>query len=185
MNNKLIQQDHPLLHQPCATVSKRKGRKIARQLISQIKEHKPIAIGMSANQIGLPYRVAVVQIDPDEKPLILINPEIIKKDYQIKALHEGCMSYPGEQKKVVRYGWIKVKTATGEFESGSVKPEWDEYLKTIAIQHEIDHLNGITIMDKCLKPITGSTEPKRNSPCYCGSEKKYKQCCMLKIKETK
>ena len=112
---------------------------------------------MSANQIGLPYRVAVVHIDPDDEPLILINPEIIEKDYPIKALKEGCMSYPNQQ-----------------------KPEWDEYLKTIAIQHEIDHLNGITIMDKALKPITGSAKPKRNSPCYCGSGKKYKRCCMLK-----
>ena len=173
------------MHKSCKTVFRWKGKKIARRLISEIRQHKPIAIGMSANQIGIPYRVAVVHIDPDDEPLILINPEIIEKDYPIKALHEGCMSYPGEQKKVVRYGWIKVKTATGEFESGSVKPEWNEYLKTIAIQHEIDHLNGITIMDKALKPVTASAEPKRNAPCYCGSGKKYKRCCMLKNKELK
>lgn len=183
MNNKLITHDHQLLHQPCKTVSKRRAKKIAKLLIREIKDNKPIAIGMSANQIGLPYRVAVVHIDPDDEPLILINPEIIEKDYPIKALKEGCMSYPNQQKKVVRYGWIKVKTSTGEFESGSVKPEWGEYLKTIAIQHEIDHLNGITIMDKALKPITGSAKPKRNSPCYCGSGKKYKRCCITKQRE--
>ena len=108
MKYKLIKHDHDLLHQSCESVTRWRGKRIAKMLIRELERNKPIAIGMSANQIGLPYRVAVVHIEPDDEPLILINPEIIEKDYPIKALHEGCMSYPGEQKKVVRYGWIKV-----------------------------------------------------------------------------
>ena len=183
MKNTLIPHDLDLLHQPCKKVSKWRGKRIAKQLIKEIKNNKPICIGMAANQIGISYQVAVVHIDPNDKPLILINPEIIEKDYPIRAESEGCMSFPNKQKKVVRYGWIKVKTASGTFESGSVRPKYSEYLKTIAIQHEIDHLNGVTIIEKALQPITGRKEPKRNSPCYCGSKKKYKRCCMLKSKE--
>ena len=176
-NYKLIAEDQPLLHSPCEKVSKRKGLKVAKVLLKEILDNKPICIGLASNQIGLNYNVAVVQVDTNE-PIILINPKIIEKDYPIKAMHEGCMSFPNQQKKVVRYGWIKVDTKLGVYEFGKPKPTFNNYLETIAVQHEIDHLNGLTIMDKCLQPITGDKKPKRNSPCHCGSDNKYKNCCL-------
>ena len=183
MKYKLIKHDHDLLHQSCESVTRWRGKRIAKMLIREIERNKPIAIGMSANQIGLPYRVAVIQVKSD--PIILINPEISTKENPIKATNEGCLSYPGQEKKVPRYGKIILSHADGIMIRDNSTGSWDEKLETIAIQHEIDHLNGITIMDKCLKPMTGSKEPKRNSPCYCGSGNKYKRCCMLKKKEAK
>ena len=88
------------------------------------------------------------------------------------------MSFPNQQKKVMRYGYIKVKTKLGVYEFGKRKPTFAEYLECIAVQHEIDHLNGVTIMDKCLKPMIKKDLPKRNEPCHCGSGNKYKNCCL-------
>ena len=177
-NHKLIPSDQALLHSPCKSVSKRKGLKIADVLLKEIKANKPICIGMASNQIGLNKRVAVVHIEPTDKPIILINPEIIEKKHPLKAMHEGCMSFPNQQKKVMRYGYIKVKTKLGVYEFGKRKPTFAEYLECIAVQHEIDHLNGVTIMDKCLKPMIKKDLPKRKEPCHCGSGNKYKNCCL-------
>ena len=177
-NYKLIPNDQELLHSPCKSVSKRKGLKIADILLKEIKANKPICIGMASNQIGLNKRVAVVHIEPTDKPIILINPVIIEKEHPLKAMHEGCMSFPNQQKKVVRYGWIKVETKLGVYEFGKRKPSFNDYLTCVAVQHEIDHLNGVTIMDKCLQSLVGTKKPKRNSPCHCGSGNKYKNCCL-------
>jgi|TARA_Y100000310_G_scaffold29525_1_gene28037 peptide deformylase len=176
MRNTLIKHDHELLHQVCKPASRWGGRRIAKLLLKEIKKNKPIAIGMSANQIGIPYRVAVVQVKGD--PIILINPMIIVKENPIKATSEGCLSYPGQELKVPRYGRIVVESKLGRIESGGNNTSWSEHLETIAIQHEIDHLNGITIMDSGLKPVTVDTRTGRNEPCPCGSERKYKQCCL-------
>jgi len=52
-------------------------------------------------------------------------------------------------------------------------------LETVCIQHEIDHLNGVTIMDRqVINTITAENKIGRNDPCYCGSGKKYKKCCL-------
>ena len=173
---KLIKHDHDLLHKPCESVTRWRGKRIAKMLIREIARNKPIAIGMSANQIGLPYRVAVIQVNSD--PIILINPEISTKENPIKATNEGCLSYPDQEKKVPRYGKIILSHADGIMIRDTENSSWDERLETIAIQHEIDHLDGITIMDKCLKPVKVETTTGRNAPCPCGSQQKYKKCCM-------
>jgi len=55
-------------------------------------------------------------------------------------------------------------------------------LEAICVQHEIDHLNGITIHDRenKSKPIISEKKIGRNDPCPCGSGKKYKKCCLKK-----
>ena len=174
--NTLIKHDHELLHQVCKPVSKWRGKWIAKILLKEIKKNKPEAIGMSANQIGLPYRVAVIQVKGD--PIILINPVIIEKTNQIKPTKEGCLSYPGQELRVPRYGRIVVESKLGRIESGGNSDTWEEHLETIAIQHEIDHLNGITIMDSGLKPVISDLKTGRNAPCPCGSGKKHKKCCL-------
>ena len=173
---KLIKKDHALLHQPCESVTRWRGKRIAKMLIREIARNKPIAVGMSANQIGLPYRVAVIQVKGD--PIILINPEITSKENPIKATNEGCLSYPGQEKKVPRYGKIILIHADGTMIRDTANSSWDERLETIAIQHEIDHMNGITIMDSGLKPVKRQSIAGRNAPCPCGSGKKYKKCCL-------
>ena len=71
----------------------------------------------------------------------------------------------------------------GQWEQEGKKQEQeDRLLEAICVQHEIDHLNGISCIDKEVKlePIVMDKKVGRNDPCPCGSGKKYKKCCLRK-----
>ncbi len=104
-------------------------------------------VGLSANQVGVSKQVTVIDVSTLEKqhPLIvLINPEIVYYEGE-KAIEEGCLSVPGYITVVKRAEKIKV---TGFDRSGNpVEIEGDGLLSR-ALQHEIDHLNGVLIIDR-------------------------------------
>lgn len=176
---KIIREDHNLLHKVCEPVSVRQGNKIAKILIDKIKANKPICVGLASNQIGYDRSVAVVDADDSKTPIILINPKIVEKSNPLKPFKEGCMSFPDVEKSIVRYGYIKVETDLGLMEFGCKdRPDKKKYFTAIAVQHEIDHLNGLTIHDRALKPRTVN-KIGRNDNCLCGSLKKAKKCCRV------
>ena len=98
-------------------------------------------VGLAANQIGVLKRVAVVDIG--EGLIKLINPKIIKKKGEIEEI-EGCLSFYSLNCPIKRAE--KVTIITKNLEGEEVKIE-AEGLLARAIQHEIDHLNGILIID--------------------------------------
>ena len=118
---------------------------------------------MAANQVGIDASVAVVNV---RKPIILINPEVVEQ-WDETPYYEGCLSYKGKGIHTKRYKNIIVKTEQEDGEwyfSGTENPSdgkgsWEEssdkkqdqelrLLETICVQHEIDHLNGMTIHDR-------------------------------------
>lgn len=105
-------------------------------------------IGLAAPQVGISKRVIVIDIShcsEEETPLIaLINPEIIYAEGEITG-EEGCLSLPGYTADIARSEKV---TVLGLDRKGiSVKIE-AEGLLAISLQHEIDHLNGILIIDR-------------------------------------
>ena len=73
----------------------------------------------------------------------------------------------------------KISEGTGTWETAKKHDQEQRLLESICVQHEIDHLNGLTIMDRENKPQPIMSEKVgRNEPCPCGSGKKYKKCCM-------
>jgi|TARA_Y100000310_G_scaffold122661_1_gene121358 preprotein translocase subunit SecA len=70
----------------------------------------------------------------------------------------------------------------GSWEANKKQDDELRLLESICVQHEIDHLNGETILDREDKPepIVVKKKIGRNDPCHCGSEKKYKKCCINK-----
>lgn len=99
-------------------------------------------IGLAAPQIGVLKRIIVVDIG--NGPISLINPEILKK--KGKAIStEGCLSVPGVILKVKRASYVKVKGLTKNGKQIVIKAKG---LLAFALQHEIDHLNGILIYDR-------------------------------------
>ena len=96
------------------------------------------SVGLAANMIGIRKRIIVVLCDGF--PLLMLNPEIIKKSMQYDT-EEGCLSIPGVR-KTRRYKKIKVK-----YLDLDMKPRIATYegVTAQAIQHEIDHLEGILI----------------------------------------
>ena len=104
-------------------------------------------IGLASNQIGENLHLFVIDIshtDENEEPRIFINSSIQKKNGECLSL-EGCLSIPGIQVEVKRSESVTLKYSTLD---GSEKEEEFDGLLARAIQHEIDHLNGIFIVDR-------------------------------------
>ena len=190
-----LKHDNPLINKKLKEVSVEEGRTIATELF-QILNKRGDGIGLAANQVGIDAQVAVVNVI---EPLVLINPKIIHKEFPIDYF-EGCLSYPKKGTPTKRYRDIIVQTAQSEsgwYFSGvestnEARGSWEEktkkdeqenrLLEAICVQHEIDHLNGLTIHDRenKTKPMVSQKKVGRNDPCPCGSGKKFKKCCINK-----
>ncbi len=111
-------------------------------------------VGLAANQVGVPLRVIVIEVpeeDPDDPdgPLqrhqvVLINPQIVKRSGE-RLLDEGCLSVPGYKAEITRSVSITVKGRDRDGKSIRVKAEND--LLAEALEHEIDHVNGVLYID--------------------------------------
>ena len=155
-------------------VSVEEGLVIAEELF-QILNKRGDGIGLAANQVGIDAQVAVVNVI---EPLVLINPKIISKENEINY-YEGCLSFPKKGVNTKRYETIEVKSANVEgsmlfsgVETGETgKGSWEDkqknddnrnmrLLESICVQHEIDHLNGVTIMDRKIETSYVRSEKK-------------------------
>src|ERR1700760_3553186 len=108
-------------------------------------------IGLAAPQVGVSKRITVIDVSFKEKPdekLVLINPEIVERQGK-QFEEEGCLSLPEIREKVQRAARVKVRAqdVNGEF----FEAEGEELLAR-AIQHEIDHLDGVLFIDR-LSPL--------------------------------
>jgi peptide deformylase len=104
-------------------------------------------IGLAAPQIGLSMRLTVIDVnfkkDPADK-LVLINPEIVEREGK-QYEEEGCLSLPEIREKVHRAAKVKVRAQNVEGEWFEVE---GEELLARALQHEIDHLDGVLFIDR-------------------------------------
>ena len=113
--------------------------------------------GLAAIQVGIKKRIFVMDnSDTHNKKIVAINPKIIEMHGE-EVDEEGCLSFPGISAKVKRHRWVKMQALDefGEFFEISA----DGYLGR-CIQHEIDHLNGITYIDH-LSPLKRSIIEKK------------------------
>ena len=104
-------------------------------------------IGLAAPQISISQRITVIDVSFNKKPgdrIVLINPEIIEREGK-QVEEEGCLSLPEIREKVSRAAKVKVKAqdVTGEW----FELEGEELLAR-AMQHEIDHLDGVLFIDR-------------------------------------
>jgi len=169
-----LNEDNPLINKKAKEVSVEQGLAIAEELF-QILNKRGDGIGLAANQVGIDAQVAVVNV---VEPLVLINPKYIKKEVEI-MYGEGCLSYPGQAIRTKRYRDVIIQTAQSEsgwYFSGAKIPadesrgSWEverknkdselRLLESVCVQHEIDHLNGITIHDKEIKLEPTKSEKK-------------------------
>ena len=125
----------------CKEVSLQEGFEIAKRLMKVLMESRD-GIGLAANQIGIQKQVCIVNVT---RPLILINPIILSKKGEV-SYEEACLSFPGDYVKTNRYAEIEVKGDNHEETLYFSKEK--NLLECICVQHEIDHLNGITMYDR-------------------------------------
>ena len=182
VNNYVTFDD--VLKNPCKKVSVEEGKKIAVELINKLVKDKN-AIGLAANQVGIDASVGVVNVI---EPIIIINPRIIKMWDEIPYV-ESCLSFPGNPKTTKRYKYVQytdslIEESRGEGASvvygptipdEDTKGSWEQdsgkkhtydrqLLESICVQHEIDHLYGIRILDReqQLQPVRNERKIGRN-----------------------
>ncbi len=119
--------------------------------------HAAPGVGLAANQVGVPLQVAVIDIGSHEEEgekhslVVLINPEIVSQEGAVVA-EEGCLSVPDFTEKVKRAARVKVRARDRAGKTFELEADG---LMAKALQHEIDHLNGILFIDR-LSPIKKS-----------------------------
>ena len=136
---------------------------------NMIKANRQLnGIGLAAVQIGVLKRVVILEVPANsignpptpgelqylsQMPMVLVNPEIVEYNKELGPYDEGCLSVPGVYAEVIRPRVIKVKAqdlnGNGfEFECGG--------LLARCIQHEVDHLNGLTFVDRLSPEVRAS-----------------------------
>ncbi len=106
-------------------------------------------IGLAAPQVGVLKRIIIVKVSEESELIELINPKIIKEKGQQRDL-EGCLSIPGVYGEVTRSKEIIVE---GLDRTGKKRKIRGSELLARALQHEIDHLNGVLFTDKVEKYV--------------------------------
>lgn len=118
-------------------------RQLVKDMFATMNEAK--GVGLAAPQVGVNLRLAIIDIGDD--PLILINPRILKSSGK-ETCEEGCLSFPGLTEKVERAK--KVIAEATDLDGSLYEIEADGLLAR-AIQHELDHLDGVLFIDRISK----------------------------------
>ena len=108
--------------------------------------HKHNGVGLAGPQVGILKRVIVIDLYDGNKPLLLVNPKIVKAKGE-QEVEEGCLSFPNEYAKMIRP--IEVVVEALNEEGKKVKIVGKDLLAQ-ALSHEIDHLNGVLFVDNMI-----------------------------------
>ena len=163
---RVLQYGEKSLREPSKEVHKvsKKIQDLVQNLLDTM--YAKNGVGMAAPQIGVNYRVFVVDVSKNDEPLnpiVFINPKIIKKSGAVVA-QEGCISFPEAYTDVKRYANVMVK-ALDRHGRPFVMEAKDGCLLARAIQHENDHLDGVLFIDHCVNRFeTDNILAKHNLP---------------------
>lgn len=147
-------------------ILKKKSREVeviddkVRELIEDMVEtmHKYDGVGLAAVQVGILKRIIVIDIYDDKTPIVkLINPVIVKQKGE-REIEEGCLSFPNKFAIVKRPTEVVVEGLNEKGEKVKIKAT---ELLAQALCHEIDHLNGITFVDRMEPGTLEYVEPKQ------------------------
>jgi peptide deformylase len=107
--------------------------------------HDALGVGLAATQLGVLHRVLVYRAYPEDPLTAIVNPVIEWRSDELEAAEEGCLSLPGVHVEVERAARVRVR---GRDEHGEELEIETEGLPARVIQHEVDHLDGILILDR-------------------------------------
>jgi peptide deformylase len=107
--------------------------------------HDALGVGLAATQIGVLHRVLVYRAYVEDPLTVLVNPELTWSSEERELGEEGCLSLPTVHVEVERHAQVRV---SAQDETGKAIEVEAEGLEARIIQHEIDHLNGVLILDR-------------------------------------
>ena len=143
-NYIIMELDPVVLYQKCQPTNFSKSlanlRLAQRMVQTMIREQ---GVGLAANQVGVDIRLFVMYVDGEL--FHCFDPEIIDHSIDQIMSREGCLSFPGEQCEIPRYRTIRARyaNANGHFQERDLSG-----LAARCFQHELDHLNGITMHER-------------------------------------
>jgi peptide deformylase len=148
---KLIIYPDPFLTKPCKLVDS--FDKELLQNVDDMFESMRFyrGIGLAANQVGIDKKIFVMDLTEsksksmNEKQYCFINPEIEIINSEMNDFEEGCLSFPEQNVWIARPSIIKIKYFD---ENGNRYEDLASDLAAVCIQHEFDHINGITMHDR-------------------------------------
>ena len=134
---------HAVLRQKAKKVRKIDGsvQRLADDMIDTLMEVH--GVGLAANQIGVLRRVIVLLMPEEEEARVYVNPEITHREGE-REVEESCLSVPGYMGIITRAIWVKAKGLDRTSKPVRFRAEG---LLAQALEHEIDHLNGVLYMD--------------------------------------
>ena len=158
----MIIKDKNKLQEKCSPVSVKEGEEIGVRLLHELRDSEN-GIGLAANQIGINKRVCVINV---KEPLVLINPKIVEKSKEQFVFPEGCLSFPDSKIKTQRHQDIVVEADNhkGKLSFSANSKDINDAFECVCVQHEIDHLDGITMFEREFKSeplVRGVNAPKK------------------------
>lgn len=145
---KIVESPDPLLNQTCEPCDV--GDPSLADLSTQMFEamYANDGVGLAAPQVGILKRLVVIDcgLEDDPEPLVLINPELLETWGDWVTDEEGCLSCPGISVPIKRKEWARVRYY--DLEGSQWEIEGDGLLGR-CLQHELDHLEGITLFERC------------------------------------
>jgi peptide deformylase len=128
--------------------------------------HDALGVGLAATQLGILHRVLVYRAYADDPVTALVNPVILSSSDERETAEEGCLSLPGVHVDVERAARVCVRA---QDEDGAEREIEAEGLEARVIQHEIDHLDGVLILDRisreerkaAMRALREAREPSR------------------------
>lgn len=116
----------------------------AQTMVKFLHEHN--ALGLAANQVGVPYRIFAMRGHPEN--FVCYNPKIVQESQQTVTLEEGCLSYPDLIVKIKRPEFVRVRFTAP---NGDTMTKQFIGMSARVFQHEYDHLEGIRFYDRANK----------------------------------
>ncbi len=104
-----------------------------------------IGVGLAATQVGVLHRVLVYRVHPQSPVAALVNPELEWAGREAETLEEGCLSLPGVHVQVERPVFVRVRARNEHGEPIVIEASG---LEARVIQHEMDHLDGVLVLDR-------------------------------------
>ena len=159
MVREILVYPDPFLARKAAPVTEvdERMRELIRDMFDTMYESE--GIGLAATQVGVGKRVIVLDVSPADEtgaPMALVNPEIVSRKGSVTGV-EGCLSVPGVQGEVCRAETVVVRGMDEQGEPVRIRAAG---ILSRALQHEIDHLDGILFIERASPP----RRPPRSDP---------------------
>ena len=159
----MIVTDKNKLKTKCEIVSIKEGEEIGVRLLHELRNSEEKGVGLAANQIGINKRVCIVNV---KEPIVLVNPRIVEQSSEQFMFAEGCLSFPGQHVRTGRFTEVTVEADNheGKLKFSADSENINDAFECACVQHEIDHLDGITMFDRAMvvQPYKATEKIGRN-----------------------